>query len=369
VERGAGRVTTRAGSGRADGGSRRGIRLSGSLVPPLIAILIFLAVGEMLARATNLVDRLNGYGRVLYEAGPSPELPYLLRPGVETTYVGVTVRIDRLGFRGPEVSAAPAPGVRRILLVGDSVVFGQGVQEEETVGARLAEDLAAATGTAVETVNAGVPGYDTLAEVRLLERVAPLLAPESVVVGMSLNDYDVPPAYSPIGILSRGDASGLPLVDRSEFLTLLRWLWGYARGTLGYQTLARLEDQIAHGGLQGGLDPALEAAHRRFYHDPPAAPWARLVASCRALAELARARTLRVLVVIFPEAYQVGVAEPDLTAQRRLLGVCAEVGLHCLDLQPAFAAAGGDLFREAQHPNAAGHAVAARAIAAALAAP
>jgi hypothetical protein len=73
------------------------------------------------------------------------------------------------------------------------------------------------------------------------------------------------------------------------------------------------------------------------------------------------------LVAIFPESYQVGVGTPDLTPQHRLLALCAEARVACLDLQPAFAAAGGDLFQDTQHPNARGHAVAADAIAAALA--
>jgi hypothetical protein len=74
------------------------------------------------------------------------------------------------------------------------------------------------------------------------------------------------------------------------------------------------------------------------------------------------------LLAIFPESYQVGIAEPDLTPQRRLGALCDEVGVRCLDLQPAFAAVGGDLFADVSHPNAAGQAVAAVAIAGALAA-
>jgi hypothetical protein len=72
------------------------------------------------------------------------------------------------------------------------------------------------------------------------------------------------------------------------------------------------------------------------------------------------------LVAIFPESFQVGVDDPDLSPQRRLLALCDELRLDCLDLQPAFERAGGQLFADVSHPNAAGHAVAAAAIASRL---
>src|SRR5439155_12459588 len=94
--------------------------------------------------------------------------------------------------------------------------------------------------------------------------------------------------------------------------------------------------------------------------------WNRLRAAYADFARSAAEHQVRLLVAIFPESYQVGRPDPDLTPQRRLLEVCGEAGLRCLDLQPIFAAAGGDLFADTQHPNARGHAVAAEAIAAAL---
>jgi len=330
----------------------------------LVAITIFGVTGELLARATNLVDRLNGYGRSLYVAGPGPDLPYRLRPGVQTTYVGAPVRVNALGFRGPEVAVTPAPGVRRILVLGDSVVFGQGVREDETVSAVVARSLASRTAP-VEVINAGVPGYDTTAELRLLALAGMPLHPSSVVVGMSLNDYDPAPAYSPIGVLSYNGSLGVPLLDASEFVMLLRWLWRWTRGSLGYQVFARIEQGLPNAGPTTGVDRLVENEHRRFYAAPPPDRWQRVVDACAALAAFGKEHALPILVAIFPEQWQVR-PDADVTPQRALLDVCRRTGLTCLDLQPAFAAAGGTLFQDAQHPNAAGHAVAGAVIAAAL---
>jgi lysophospholipase L1-like esterase len=337
-----------------------------------MALAIFFVTGEVLARALGLVDRLNGYTRQLFAAGPSAELPYRLRPGIEATFGGVRLRVNSLGLRGPEVSAVPPAGTVRILALGDSVVFGQGVAEDEAVTAVLARRLAERWGKPVEVLNAGTQGYDTVAEAAFLAGPGLALAPSGVVVGMSLNDYDVAPAYDATGVLTRRASAPPGVLARSEFLLLLRWLRAWSRGELLTQMLER-----AGGGERtptpptnptaASIDQHVAREHLRFYSSPDPAAWSRLRRALEALRDTAAAHGMWLVVAILPESYQVGVDAPDLTPQRRLLALCAEARVACLDLQPAFAAAGGDLFQDTQHPNARGHAVAADAIAAALA--
>jgi lysophospholipase L1-like esterase len=339
-----------------------------------VAVAIFFATGELLARALGLVDRLNGYARQLFERGPYPALPYRLRPGVEVAFGGVRVRVNALGLRGPEVSAEPAPRTERVLVLGDSVVFGQGVGEDETLPAVLARRLTARWGRAVEALNAGAQGYDAVAEAAYLAGPGLALRPHGVVVGMSLNDYDRAPAYDATGVLTRarsgGDAPG-PLA-RSELLLLLRWLRSWSRGELLTQMLERRAEPAAAAPAADGaaaLDRLVAAEHLRFYRNPDPALWARFRDGLVALRDTAAANGQWLVVAIFPESWQLAPATADTTPQRKLLAVCAELELRCLDLHPAFATAGGDLFQDTQHPNAKGLAVAAEAIAASLAVP
>jgi lysophospholipase L1-like esterase len=335
------------------------------------AAAVFLAFGELVARATDIVDRLNGYSRQLFTKGPSPALPYLLRPHVETVVYGVAVRVNALGLRGPEQTVEPAPGVFRVLAVGDSVMFGQGVEEDQALPAVLARRLATVRGDTVEVLNAGVQGYDVVAEAAFLVHVGLGLHPHVVVVGTSLNDCDAAPGYDPTGVLTwRRDDTEPPVLARSEFLLVLRWLVTWARGQLPTQLMAKAPG-LASAPPQGrdlvrALDRANAEAHRRFYAQPEPVAWARMRRGYEALRDTAARAGVPLLVAIFPEGWQLG-PDGDRTPQTRLLGLCADVGITCLDLLPAFDAAPPDgLFQDTQHPSARGFAIAADAIAAAL---
>jgi lysophospholipase L1-like esterase len=341
------------------------VRTLGGLV---VATAIFLVTGEGLTRAFSLVDRLNGYTRLLFAPGPSAELPFRLRAGVTTTFFGVPVRVNAQGLRGPEVATEPAPGTLRVLCVGDSVMFGQGVAEEETLPAMLALRLAA-RGRPVEALNAGVQGYDTVAEAAYVAGPGLALRPGAIVVGMSLNDYDPAPVYDATGVLARRPAAGATptLLERSEFLLLLRWLRAWSRGQLLTQLMARAEPHASPAPDAGAsVDRLVAEEHLRFYAAPDPALWARMRGALERLRDAAATHVVPLRIAIFPESYQLAGDAPDLGPQRRLAALCAELRLRCLDLEPVFRAAGGALFQDAQHPNARGLAIAADAIAAAL---
>lgn len=88
---------------------------------------------------------------------PDPELGVRLIPGEKMllSFGGnpvTTVRINQAGFRGDEL---PPPGPNDVVVVGDSQVFGLGVEENETFSARLQALLP----KDAHVINAGVPTY------------------------------------------------------------------------------------------------------------------------------------------------------------------------------------------------------------------
>ena len=102
----------------------------------------------------------------------------------------VTIAFNTRGLRGPERLYAKPPGVRRVLILGDSFAAGYYAQEPETVRARLEALLnAQAQGrVGVEVLNAGTPGYSTDQEYLLYLEEGRRYAPDLVLVFLFCND-------------------------------------------------------------------------------------------------------------------------------------------------------------------------------------
>jgi len=119
-----------------------------------------------------------------------PGNPYLLWemvPG-QRTELGVQVTVNDLGLRGPAIAQTKPPGIRRVLVVGDSTVYGHGVADE----AVFARRLDAALGPGVEVLNGGVPGYTTEQSLNLLSLRLWDLEPDLLIIASlwSDNNFD-----------------------------------------------------------------------------------------------------------------------------------------------------------------------------------
>ena len=85
----------------------------------------------------------------------SETLGWELRPDARATVLGAVTTINAHGWRGEAPKTRlPAPGVTRVVLLGDSVAFGYGVADDKTFAQRLD-----AENDSVEVVNLAVPGY------------------------------------------------------------------------------------------------------------------------------------------------------------------------------------------------------------------
>jgi len=96
--------------------------------------------------------------------------------------------LDENGMRFTGPIPPRDPETFRIMIVGDSLTYGQGIEPEFGYPKVLERKLRAA-GYAVETVNLGVPGFQS-ADVRVVvERFYEDLAPDLVVYGICQNDF------------------------------------------------------------------------------------------------------------------------------------------------------------------------------------
>jgi hypothetical protein len=102
-----------------------------------------------------------------------PQLPY-------------RVEIDSLGYRGAEFPRAKEPHEVRLLIAGDSFVYGDFVNDDETLPALLERDLRSRCNN-VRVINAGLGGA-TIADEAMMIRRSAVLAPDLVVLVFFEND-------------------------------------------------------------------------------------------------------------------------------------------------------------------------------------
>lgn len=135
----------------------------------------------------------------LVQPSPFPDVVYELKPRLDGVFVGGRFRTNSWGFRGPEVELRKPPGTFRIVGIGDSMMFGWGVHQEEIYLARLQRRLAgrAAGGRAFEVLNLAVPGYNTWMEVESLAAKGLAFEPDLVILHFYGNDFGVPRFMQP----------------------------------------------------------------------------------------------------------------------------------------------------------------------------
>lgn len=325
-------------------------RILMSLVLLLLGSLVALLVGEGVVRRWGGAPGMEVLDDSVFRLSENKALGYEMIPrrdadGRPIPFEDKPGSVNSWGYRDVEHSVAKAPGVTRILVLGDSITFGLRVERfSDTFPAKLERNLKAA-GVSAEVINFGVCGYDTGQELELLKRRGLALQPDVVMVAYCMNDH--------VGI---SDDVLVPLLQR-------------ARGDaiLGKPRLGRFLARSAFYRLvRYRLIP--DAARSRSA-ESMLKSYSRADAVPGALGELSRLQgehDFRALVVVFPfldhlDHYAHGSAHGSIR------GLCEQNGLPVLDLLPAFqSCAGSDTERIAAdlfHPNADGHTCAADAIA------
>ncbi|HPA47245.1 MAG TPA: GDSL-type esterase/lipase family protein [bacterium] len=154
----------------------------------LVSVLVF---SEILCRTWNIgfPNRHATGDQGLFVPDPDPEISYRLKPGFEAPVYGAMVRVNSRGLRESESLAYNGPEeVYRILCLGDSVVFGFGIEQPEAFPAVLERLLTERERSDFEAINTGVPGYNTVQEVRFLETEGFRYHPRLVLLFLVIND-------------------------------------------------------------------------------------------------------------------------------------------------------------------------------------
>mgnify|MGYP001386815693 CR=1 FL=1 len=121
------------------------------------------------------------------------DIIYELKPDLSVKFQGVDVAINSHGMRYRDVPLEKKEGTYRVALLGDSFVFGWGVEQSKTFASIFEKELPKYINkNNVEVLNFGVPGYSTFQEVAKFVAKDHLFKPDAVVVYFIDNDFGLP---------------------------------------------------------------------------------------------------------------------------------------------------------------------------------
>ncbi len=184
---------------------RRGREWIVSIALVTVSLMLPLAAGEILLRVLASAPDI---GKLFAEA-PDSEVESRGVAFARGRYAGAPVVLNSLGMREREFAPAHGRGTFRIVVLGDSMSFGQGAPQEgvwpRVMEAKLAEARPAGIDV-IEVINLSVPGYNTLQELAQLREVGLGLHPDLVVVGFFYNDVELTPRQ--LARLDPGSAAG-----------------------------------------------------------------------------------------------------------------------------------------------------------------
>jgi lysophospholipase L1-like esterase len=321
--------------------------------------LLALCVGSVAALAlAEVATRMLGLGVPERGAQASTEaitqpldsnqgLTWMLRPNSEVVahYPGhgslpardVQYRINEFGLRDRAFELHKAPGALRLVVLGDSFVFGTGVALDETLPKALERSLARlAPELAIEVLNAGVFNYNALQEAAFLEARVADLEPDLVLICFYINDASgagVPPpaepppeAWETACIRHLGLTSGVWAKGEENQLS--------RRVAMALRRNSELAD-LACFRLYNWLHGRVAVANYRADWQLTSPGFNCVRRALRDCVETARARGFELHATMYPDLAGLDSTYPHLDAHALLQRVCAAMQVSYHDALPA----------------------------------
>jgi hypothetical protein len=232
-------------------------------------------------------------------------------------YGGDVVHRNAAGFRERPFSVDKPAGTYRIAIVGDSFTYGNGVRQQD----RYSDLLHAKLPDHIEVLNFGAGGANTPEHRNLIARLLPEVHPDFVLLQWYVNDTEDDDSTGRPSFYPLAPVPSLHqwLNDSSALYTIANMQWAETQVALG-MTVSYTEYLQRRLGDPNSHDSQLE---RHLMLD--------LIALCR------RAN-VPIGIVLFPDTARpdFGSGYPFGYLHERVLDICREQNLVCVDLRDAF---------------------------------
>lgn len=291
-----------------------------------------------------LPDMTHGTWKLYSYTDPPEQLP--LESIAETPWC-VAYQRNSMGFRDREFSRLPPEGVVRIAVVGDSFVFGEGVQVDGSLPVQIDQRL----GPRYELLNLGQVGLSTEQEMVQVYGAVENLDAHRVLLVYLINDIGQTRTLS-----AQQDYINDLIIFRDAHLARREagaWYKGHLRllDFIGSRLQMRKVEQETIAWYRDCYDPSKNSNH--------------LLQTEGYFYELSVLPRCQVAVVIYPLLEGFESEYPFAAIHQRIRDMATKAGLPVLDLAPAFKGlktSGLWVHAADHHPNRRAHGIASKAI-------
>jgi hypothetical protein len=295
----------------------------------LVSLIIFMVLLEVslqiYTRMFIYYDvEMSRYAAEVKEKSDNPKIGHVHKPNASAHLMGVDVDINSDGFRDEEYNFQRNEK-SRIVVLGDSLTFGWGVEKADTYEVVLEQMLSDARPT--EMINFGHGNYNTEQQVNLFKEKGLKYDPDRVVVFYFINDAEVTPVRSSWVWLGQ--------------LRSVTFLWSRIRGLLtrtdGGQTF-----ESFYGDLYADDQPGFQAMKQAFLE----------------LRDLTDELGMGLQVIMIPELHN--LVDYSFSAEyAKVAGFLQDSGIEYIDLTDEFRGYENAtelwVARDDAHPNALAH--------------
>jgi hypothetical protein len=133
-----------------------------------------------------------------------------------------------MGLRNSEINKDKAHDEKRIMLLGDSFVWGDGISRDQIISTQLKKYLPDRFSHNIRVINAGICGHDTKDEYEQLVRLEPVYHPDMVILFFFTNDIlETKRQVQSRGIYSKSWRQNVKefLRHKSKFIAFLYYLY------------------------------------------------------------------------------------------------------------------------------------------------
>ena len=229
------------------------------------------------------------------------------------------MRTNAIGFRGPEIEAKREGGPFRVLVLGDSVAFGWGVDEQVTFLRRFESEWNAAQPTKpIEVCNAGHLVYDTTQQLALLRELGPTLAPDLVLLVYVVNDIEPSRDIVEENLLGKRPDPSEAVPDAGDAWTAFAAMLRDVGMTATAELCALQSDPVARFRKAAGSD----ATYEPHLYGKGKRGWPRSQIALLAMRDWCKERSIPFFVL-----------DHTRPVLKPLPGFCADSGIACEDLR------------------------------------